>query len=284
MTINSNPENWLKDYLLLILILLLYGINTYYLTSLDREPPKWDESVHLRDSLVFYNVLSNPFQINLEIIKEIINKSEQYPLLRPSGYYPPFTTMLTSIFYFIFGTSSKIAVMSNMISLLILVFSIYGIGTLFFYRKIGLLASILTLLFPIVLSNSIVYMLDLSLTAMASLGIYTLIRTEYFKNTSFSIISGIVFGLGMLTKWTFLFFLLGPLCYFLIAAFYSENTPDNISKNLLKPISNIILFVFASVCTFGPYYFPILPNLIEETLKYSQGVLAHGPDTLFSFA
>lgn len=287
MTSKSKSEKWLLDYLLLSLVLLLYGINIYYLTSLDFEPPKWDEAVHLRDSLVFFNVLSNPSQITPKVINDIINKSEQYPLLRPSGYYPPFTPMLTSIFYFIFGTSSKVAVMSNMIFLLISVFSIYKIGIILFNRKIALLASVLILLFPIILSNSIVYMLDLPLTAMVALGIFTLIKTNYFKNTRFSIISGIAFGLGILTKWTFLFFILGPLSYSVLNAFYQERSLENVTKKpfqLRKTIRNIILFSVASVVTFGPYYFPILPSLIKETIRYSHGVVPHGQVSLLSFA
>lgn len=260
------------DYLLLVLCLTLYSINIYYLSSTDSSPPTWDAAVHLRDTLVFHNIIRNPTQINLDIISEIIDRSEQYPLIRPSGYYPPFAPILTAIIYFFFGTSSKVAVMSNTIFLSILIFSLYNIGITIFSRNVALLASVLILLFPIVLNHSVIYYLDLPLTAMVALSIFVILKSEYFKNTTFSILSGFIFGLGMLTKWTFLFFTIGPLCYSLLAGYYSEDTQRKGSDNFRKYISNIIFFLIVSVFIFVPYYFPILPTLIEETFRYSHGI------------
>lgn len=281
------PTRWLVDCLFLLFALTLYGINIYYLTNADSAPPMWDEAVHLRDSLVFHNILSNPSQINLKVVRDIIGKSEKYPLIRPSGYYPPFAPILTSFLYCLFGTPVKVAIMSNMVFLFILILSIYKIGTLMFNRHAGLLACVLILLFPLVLSQSVLYMPDLPLTSMVAFSMFTLIKSDYFKNTKFSIISGLSFGLGMLTKWTYLFFVLGPIFYAVFKAFYSESSQQYGVKEpwyLRKSLRNIILFVIISIVTFGPYYFPILPALIEETFKYSHGALAHGPDSLFSFA
>ena len=154
----SSEGNFPFSYYFLLLVLFLYGINVYYLTSLDFTPPRWDEAVHLRDSLVFHNILSNPSQINLKVIRDIIGKYEQYPLVRPSGYYPPLAPILTSFLYFFFGTSIKVSIMSNMIFLSILMLSIYKIGSLMFSRNTGLLACFLIILIPIVLSQSVLYM------------------------------------------------------------------------------------------------------------------------------
>jgi hypothetical protein len=282
-----NSPGTLIHYLLLLFFLTLYGINIYYLTSIDLEPPRWDEAVHLRDSLVFYNVFSNPSEITPKVVKEIINKSELYPLIRPSGYYPPFVPILTSLLYFLFGTSTKIAIISNIIFLSILIFSVYKLGTLVFDKNVGLLSCLLILLFPIVLEQSVVYMLDLPLAAIVALGIFTLIKTDYFKNTKYSIISGFLFGLGMLTKWTYLFFVSGPICYLVLKAIYLDKSQEKgfrVHFSSEKSFRNIFLFAFASVVTFGPYYFPILPALIEETLKYSHGIPPRGPGSLFTFA
>ena len=277
----------LFDYPLLFVILSLYGVNIYFLTSVDSAPPMWDEAVHLRDSLVYYNILGNPSQINLEVVKDLINKSEQYPLIRPSGYYPPLVPILTSFWYFVFGTSAKVAIMSNMIFIFILVFSVYKIGELMFDRNVGLLASLLILLFPIILKHSVIYYLDLPLTAMVALGTFFILKSDYFQNTKFSVISGFCFGLGMLTKWTYLFFVLGPLCYLALRVFYPATSQEGTVKGpsyFKKPLRNIALFMLASIATFGPYYFPILPALIGESLRFSGGPIAQGPDSLLSSA
>lgn len=276
-------KSWIDNFILLS-ILFLYAINMYFIISLDFIPPKWDEAVHLRDSFVFYNIISDPFQLNFQVIKEIINKSDQYPLIRPSGYYPPLAPILTSLLYFIFGMSATVALMSNVIFLAILIFSVYKIGTLMFDRIIGLLASLLILLFPVILQHSIIYYLDLPLTALTALSFFTILKTDYFRDTKFSVIAGVCFGLGMLTKWTFLFFILGPLCYTIVKAFTIVSVEKR-SKSFFfqKSFKNIILFIILSIVIFGPYYFPILSQLLKETFKYSHGPLSHGPNSIFSF-
>lgn len=149
-----------------------------------------------------------------------------------------------------------------------------------------MIACILILSFPIILRNSVIYMIDLPLTAMVSLCIYTIIKSDYFKNRIFSIISGVSFGLGMLTKWTFLFFIFGPVCYLIIKAVFLNNSSKDVSgKDQYKKrsVRNIILFITVAVVTFWPYYFPVISDLIKETVGYSSGAFAHGPGTLFSF-
>jgi len=277
-------KRWLIDYFILTVAVALYGLNIYCITSIDSTPPKWDEAVHLRDSFVFYNIISEPSQVNLQVIKEIINKSDHYPLIRPSGYYPPLAPVITSFLYFIFGVSAEVAVMCNLIFLIVLIFSVYKIGTLMFSKNIGLLASVTLLLFPIILQHSIIYYLDLPLTAASALGIYSLLKTDYFNNTKFSIIAGFCFGFGMLVKWTFLFFILGPLIYSIIKSFFQNSTENesgtfSVSK---KSLRNIILFSVISIITCGIYYFPILSELLKETFKYSHGPITQGPDSILS--
>ncbi|UCE19900.1 MAG: glycosyltransferase family 39 protein [Gemmatimonadota bacterium] len=256
----------------------------FSITAKDSTPPRGDEAVHLRDSLIFHNIFSDPSQITLDIVRNIINWSERYPLLRPSGYYPPLVPIVTSFLYMFFGTSASTAVMSNMIFLLILIFSIYKIGALIFERNVGLLACVFILLYPIVLQHSVLYMLDLPLTAMVALSIFTLVKSDYFKSTKYSLLLGFCFGLGMLTKWTYLFFMLGPFIYSIFKALlpkFSKNDFERYSRSGVS-FRNIGLCVGTSVVTCGPYYFPILPILIEKTLTHSRMISAHGLNSLLS--
>jgi hypothetical protein len=258
----------------------------YNLARLDSEPPSFDEAVHLKDSLVYYEVLNNPSQINFNIIREIMNRSENYPLLRPSGYYPPFVALVTALTYFIFGTSITIAIMSNIIFLSVLVFSIYKLGVVIFNRDVGLLASVITLSLPVVLHHSVIYYLDLPLTALVAVSSYVLIKSESFRDTKFSILLGILFGLGMLTKWTYLFFMVGPVCYLSVTEFLSELRHENSDGRIShkKIAVNFLLFTITSLAIFGPYYFPILPDLLKETFRFSRGAIALGPKNIFSFS
>jgi 4-amino-4-deoxy-L-arabinose transferase-like glycosyltransferase len=277
----------LIDSIILVFFLIVYGFNLYSLSLLDVDLPPWDEAVHLRDSIVIYNIWKNPSQINITVIKDLINKSEKYPLIRPSGYFPPFAPLITSFFHLIFGTSSQVAIMSNMFFISVLILSLYSLGTTLCCRFVGLLASFFILLFPIVFQHSFIYMLDMPLTAMVAFGTYILIKSNFFQNTKFSILAGVAFGLGMLTKWSYLFFMIGPLSYVIYKSFYAEASSGNKIIEPMKQkkiIYHIFLFSLTAVLTFGPYYIPIIFKLIYMTLKNSSSIFAEGPETLYSFA
>jgi len=260
--------------------LIIFSVLVYLVIDLDSVPPKWDEAVHLRDSFVYYNILSDPSQLNLNVIKEIINRSENYPLLRPSGYYPPLVPLTSAFLFLLSGVSAKTAIMTNIIFMIIMTITVKKIGELIFNEDVGLLAAILILTFPVILQHSVIYYIDLPLTALTSLGIYTLLKTDFFTNYRGSIVFGICFGLGMLTKWTYIFFLIGPLLYSIFVMI--QNRPDKRGSNSSNGVRNFLLFSLAALITFGVYYIPIISQLIKETLKYSSGPLTHGPASVFS--
>jgi 4-amino-4-deoxy-L-arabinose transferase-like glycosyltransferase len=210
--------------------------------------------------------------VTFQVVQDLINKSERYPLLRPSGYYPPLVPLLASPFYLVFGTSAKAAIMSNLIFIAVLVCSVYATATFMFDRTVGLLAAAILLLVPIVLEHSVLYYLDLPLTALVAISVAFLVRSDHFASTKYSVISGLCFGLGMLTKWTYLFFVLGPIGYSVLRAVGRARHHDDGSQRptrLSKPLRNMALFVLTALLSFGPYYFPILPDLLHETLKSS---------------
>jgi hypothetical protein len=130
----------------------------------------------------------------------------------------------------------------------------------------------------------VLYKLDLPLTAMVALSIWLIVKTQNFSSFLFSILAGICFGLGMLTKWTFLFFVLGPLCYTCLIAVGWNRAESLHYISAGRAMKNILVFTAAAVVTFGPYYFPILGVLISKTMYYYSSVLAGGPKELFSLA
>ena len=56
--------------------------------------------------------------------------------------------------------------------------------------------------------------IDYWLTSMVALAMWLLIRTNEFSNRKRAILFGVVCGLGMLTKWTFVFFVILPALWF----------------------------------------------------------------------
>jgi 4-amino-4-deoxy-L-arabinose transferase-like glycosyltransferase len=111
-------------------------------------------------------------------------------------------------------------------------------------------------------------------------------KSEFFKNTKFSILSGFLFGMGMLTKWTYFFFMIGPVLYLVFKEFFLENRHKGSYGFITnqKISLNFLLFIITSIFIFGPYYFPILPDLLMETFRFSRGSIAHGPEKVLSFS
>src|SRR3989442_13639862 len=66
---------------------------------------------------------------------------------------------------------------------------------------------------PFVVYISLRFQLDLPLAAMVALAIEALLRTEDFRRLNWSLAAGIVVGLGLLTKPTFLVYVLVPIVW-----------------------------------------------------------------------
>lgn len=106
-----------------------------------------------------------------------------------------------------------VAIMSNVVFIAILAFSIYGIGIDLWNRSTGLLSAIFVLSLPMFVSQFKEYQLDVELSAMVAWSLYALIRTRHFTDYRKSMIFGLIFGLGMLTKWTFIHCMMLPLAH-----------------------------------------------------------------------
>ena len=66
---------------------------------------------------------------------------------------------------------------------------------------------------PLVFHYSHIYNQDLPLASMVALGFYFLMLCDNFKNYKYSLWLGVIFGLGVLTKPTFIVYLFVPLMF-----------------------------------------------------------------------
>ena len=156
--------------------------------ALDNRGPYWDMARHLGDSLVIRNSfsLAHPFRF-----------------LTTYVYYPPFAYWVTDALYVVLGTAQWVAIASQAVFLALLVCATYGIGKVLWNRRVGLLSAFFVATTPLFVSMFKWYMLDAPLAAMTALALYLLLRSESFSNRRFSLLFGVVCGLGILTKWTF---------------------------------------------------------------------------------
>jgi hypothetical protein len=132
----------------------------------------------------------------------------------------------------------------------------------------------------VVVSNFKEFMLDAPLTAMVTLALYLLIRSEGFTRRGPALLFGLVCGLSMLTKWTFPEFIALPLAAAVASAGFRavrERSPA-----LLLNIAGAAVIAFA-IC--GLWYLHNWSQLHADLSYYSgPAAVAKGSPPVASFA
>lgn len=220
-----------KNHLLIITSLFLfYAINNYFWLSQNQLPISYDEGIHLWTNLRFVRAFIYPAHHRL------------YELLHANTtHWPPLFYFTAFLFNIIFGTSYIVSVMTNMLFFALLIISLYLIGKEIHSSSVGILAVIIASLYPIIYGHSRLFLLDFALTAVVTFSIYCLIKTDRFRNLFWSVIFGISAGLGMLTKWSYLFFILPLFIYIAIISLRDIKK----EKHLLMAI--LISFLIGSI-------------------------------------
>ncbi|UCH88082.1 MAG: glycosyltransferase family 39 protein [Thermoplasmata archaeon] len=236
-----------KDHIVLLILTVIHGINNYIWLMRDKSLHTYDAAKYLTFSYQYHELFANP------------TWGSPLEFFTLNQWRPPLRLLLTSPFYAMFGYSDDVAVMTNIFFMVILLFSVYGIGKYMFNRQVGLLAAIMVSLFPIVHGLSRSFLSDFAHIAMVSLSIYLLLKTEYFTNKKYSILFGLSLGLGLLTRDTFIIFMLGPLLYIM---YKSEIL--KVRKLIRIIIDNWLAFVIViiSAAAIGAYLYYLFSNIL----------------------
>lgn len=183
-------------------------------------------------------------------------------MLNVTGYYPPIYHLTTLPFLAIFGYSLSSACLVNLLYLLILVWATYGIGKRLYNKLTGLLAAFLVSVYPYIAFMTNSFVIDLALASMVTLGMYLYLRSDEFTKRWPSILFGLVCGVGVLVKWTYGFFLIGPLLYSLWQAIRQRREQPGMLKN--TGMSLLIGFVVA-----WPWYSYNLIKFVRYSIRFS---------------
>jgi len=240
LTIN----NKVVVFVILSVIVLFHVISNFMWLKQDNTYLIYDSYHHFMFSLgVFEQIKQNliPF------LSEILNSVGVH-----HRWHGIFVEYITAPFYFIFGSSQDAAVMiSSTIFLTLLIFSTYGIGKIMLNKKAGLISAFVVSMYPMVFNHLKIYMLDLPLTAMVSLSMYFLIKSGSLTNRFYSLCFAIASGLGMLIKFNFVGFILGPFLWTL----FNIASSGRITK---KTVKSIIFNVTLASCLILILVFPFL--------------------------
>jgi hypothetical protein len=230
---------------------LFLGLTNFYWLGQDTVPPSHDPLNHLKSSLRYYHVLQGQDH----------STGGLTALLNVDNYYPPLAPLAASVFYFLWPPDSDMATsILNQFFLALLLIAVYRLGTRLYSPEIGLLAAVVVTSFPIITTQSRMFMLDIPTTAMTAWAMYGLLRTENFQRLGASILFGLVAGFATLTKWTSLFFIFLPLISLVVQAFRTEDRIKR-GKNILAAFAAWGLIIL-------PWFTEHFSNLVVMSSKF----------------
>ena len=263
-------RSWSRGHEAMILLLALAAFVAALAPALRETgtPPAWDQSIHLRDSLIYERILRHPSDLGGGVLGAILRGSEEHPLLTPSGYYPPLVPGVTALLYRVAGRSYETAMATQVFFLALLVFGTWALGNHLLGRPVGLAAALLLLAAPGIRVNAWEYMLDLPLAGMVVVSAWALLSTDDFARRDRSLAFGCLLGAGMLTKWTFFLFLAAPVLLAMARGF-DTSAPTSVPRS--RRWVNLALALLVGGTVAAPYYLPILPILVRKTVVHAGG-------------
>lgn len=179
----------------------------------------------------------------------------------------------------LFGDGYIIAVMVNVVYIAVIFYALYYIGIKIFDRKTAILSVLILSLYPLFFRYSRFFSIDFALLAMVCLSICLLLYADDFQDRKNSILFGVSLGLGMLTKWSFIFFLFGPLLYSAYRIYLSKKNRRPLSSK--KAARNFLLSLLLGACITAVWYLPALQVFIAR-LKTFIYVFVHNKPSMDS--
>lgn len=228
---------------LLALLTVSSALNIYTIRR-DTLPVVADASGYYRTSLAWYHLLQGGR------LDELMRR-----MVRPN-VRPPFAQLVTVGIYGLTGdTSQTMARLSILPFFWLLLFSTYAIGARLKDRPTGLVAATLLACFPQVLGYSRIYWMDLPLAAMTALSILALLASRGFTRRWSSVLFGVTVGLGLMTKYTFPVFILGPLVGALLSCRrQAVSAGEARRRRLVHALENLSLALLAATAVCGAWY------------------------------
>lgn len=231
-------------FLVVFVIFVFHAVNNYLILLKDNIPLLYDELNYFFESKRLYHLLC-----------DIMSKGDlswRFDILKHwNSPYPQLVQLTTAFFYYIFGVSEDVAVLSILPYLFILFLSVYLIGSKLYGKAAGLFAAFLISVFPMIFGMSRVYYLEVPVAAMTSIALLFIIYSDYFLSRRYSILFGVFFALALLVKWISIIFIVGPLAYCAFFAIYSKNKPKEFEKRV---VANLFISLLVTLALISPVY------------------------------
>jgi hypothetical protein len=218
------------------IFVVLAGVAGVWL-ALDRRPPEWDHANHLE------RVVNCAHDMARRDVTTIIERS---------SFYPPLAVCAAGLAYSLVPSDVASAQAVILLFLGLAMASVYVLALSF----TGVPGAVVAALFfgsaGFVVYSSLRFQLDLPLAAMVAATLVLLLRVEGFTRPGWSVVLGVVMGLGMLTKPPFAVYVLPPL---LIAGARARG---------LRSFGNLVLAVLTGAAVAVLWYGPRLIGIFGQ--------------------
>jgi 4-amino-4-deoxy-L-arabinose transferase-like glycosyltransferase len=240
---------------------ILLAVSAVYLVAADliwfardTRPPFWDMACHESLALQVLNTFG---------MFGLFGVLRMLPGI--TGYYPPFYHSVVAVFFGVFGKSVDVARWANIPAILLLLFATYGIGRTVLSRTSAAAAAVLANMYPLMLWLSHETMIDYWLTSLVAVAMWLLVTTE-FNEWEWAVLIGVICGFGMLTKWTFGFFIAAPFLW------TARKNPKNAALSTA---------IGAAISLY--WYIPEIPELRRFLQINNAGAIGEGDPIRLSF-
>jgi len=169
---------------------------------------------------------------------------------RNTTFYPPGYIFSLGFLIHVLPNRETAPLVLNLFLLLLAGGAIFGTARKIGGRASGMAAAVVFFLMPATSLFSRVAGMDLSLTAFVAFSLWALVRSDGFLRPGFSLLTGLLLGMGMMVKWTFVLYLAVPVFAGLLSALTDPQNPG------LRPRSaGVVAAVLSATVVGGWWYF-----------------------------
>jgi hypothetical protein len=235
---------------------ILLGAGNGAWLARDHRPPSWDPAVHLLSSLRYREAL-------LDLGRGTARPGESLRrILAVDAFYPPFAPFTAALLTLGRRPDASFSTWAlNQFFLALLMVGTFRLGRRVGGAGAGLAAAIVVATFAGVQVASHRFMLDLPLAAVTVLALDALLACDDFSRGRESAWLGLLCGIGMLTKWTFLFFLGAPLLFAVVRAASARS-------DRRRRLRHAALALALSGVLALPWYLVHAPNLVQDAAGF----------------
>ena len=240
-------------YLALVLITAVW-------LAIDRRPPEWDHANHLE---------------RVVHCTEDMARRDVRAIIERSSFYPPVVPCSAAVVYRLAPSDVAAAQSVILVFLGLGMAAVYRLGRRLAGGTEGVVAAVVFGCAPFVVFSSLRFQLDLPLAAMVAVALLVILHTEGFTRLGWSLVAGLVFGVGMLTKPPFAVYVLVPVV--LVVATSLERR-----RATIHAVLAVLIGAALSVPWYGPRLFGIIPQIANRSFK--QAAESGHPDPLTATA